>query len=174
MKLSLKLHKAITDVIGLDGVYKLSCNIPYLDAVIWEIQRYCTIVPGAVPHCIAPKDKQITLAGHVVPNDAIYIFNLYAVHHNKSTWRDPENFRPERYLDENGKFIKNPQAIPFGLGKRSCVGELLARQELYVFTANLFQKFRFLPPEGVERVSENPVFGFTRMSPHFNVRAIPR
>ena len=168
-----KLHAAICDVIGEDGAYETTSVIPYLDAVVWEVQRFCSVVPIAFPHTVSTKDK-VTLAGHVVPNDATYIFNLFAVHRDPKTWGDPEQFRPERFLDEDANFVKHSHVIPFGLGKRSCLGELLARQELYIFTANIFHKFRILPPEGVDRVDEQPVFAITRAAPAFELRAVPR
>jgi cytochrome P450 len=43
-------------------------------------------------------------------------------------------------------FEKNENMIPFGIGKRACMGELLARNEVFLFTVNLVQKMKFLPP----------------------------
>lgn len=42
--------------------------------------------------------------------------NLDSVFHDPATWKDPENFRPERHLDANGNIVKNDAFIPFGLG----------------------------------------------------------
>ena len=166
-----KLHNAIRNVIGPDGNYSLACKIPYLDAVILEVLRYCVPSPIALPHCVSTNEK-VTLGGHVVPNDATYIFNLFAVHRDPKTWGDPEQFRPERFLDDDGNFVKHPHVIPFVLGKRSCPGELLARQLLYIFIANIFQKFHILPPEGVEKVSEEAAFGIVRGVKNFQIRAV--
>ena len=44
------------------------------------------------------------------------------------------------------RFIKNDRIIPFGIGKRSCMGELLARNEILLFTVNLIQKLTFKSP----------------------------
>ena len=43
--------------------------------------------------------------------------------------------------------MKNDRMIPFGIGKRYCMGELLARNEIFLFTVNLLQKMKFLPPQ---------------------------
>ena len=79
-----KLYEAIRDVIGQDGRYTQTCKIPYLDAVVLEVQRFCTLAPVEVPHSVSTKGK-VTLGGHVVPNDATYIFNLFAVHRDPKT-----------------------------------------------------------------------------------------
>ena len=44
------------------------------------------------------------------------------------------------------RFVKNDRLIPFGIGKRVCMGELLARNEIFLFTVNLIQSIKFLPP----------------------------
>jgi cytochrome P450 len=43
--------------------------------------------------------------------------NFYSIHMDKSYWGDPENFRPERFLDENQKFVKSDRIFAFGSGK---------------------------------------------------------
>ena len=63
----------------------------------------------------------------------------------KKIWGDPENFRPERFLDEHGNIIKREELIPFSIGRRICLGESLAKMELFLYLATLFQKFEFLP-----------------------------
>lgn len=57
---------------------------------------------------------------------------------------DPEVFRPERYLKNNGQNVVTPDYfIPFGFGKRRCMGETLARANIFLFTATLLQNFDF-------------------------------
>jgi hypothetical protein len=56
---------------------------------------------------------------------------------------DPKSFRPERFLNGEGNNLrKSEELIPFGLGKRQCLGESLARMELFIFFANIFNRYK--------------------------------
>jgi len=49
--------------------------------------------------------------------DTIAALNLYAIHNNPEIWDKPEEFRPERFLDENGKVANQETILPFGTGE---------------------------------------------------------
>lgn len=66
---------------------------------------------------------------------------------------DPEIFRPERYL-KNGVPNVPETYIPFGFGKRRCMGESLARANVFLFTSTLLQSFSFSTVEGSPPVEE--------------------
>lgn len=67
---------------------------------------------------------------------------------------DPETFKPERYL-KNGKITLEETYIPFGYGKRRCLGESLARANVFLFTASLLQNFNFLIAPGAPPTTES-------------------
>ena len=71
--------------------------------------------------------------------------NLWAVHNDPNLWRDPETFNPERFLDQQGNFINSNHVIPFSIGPRHCLGEQLAKMEVFIFLVGMVQKFEFLP-----------------------------
>ena len=71
--------------------------------------------------------------------------NLWAVHNDPNLWKNPEIFNPERFLDEQGNFINSNYVIPFSIGPRYCLGEQLARMEVFIFLVGMVQKFEFLP-----------------------------
>ena len=65
----------------------------------------------------------VIIFGLLFRETAIYA-NVWAVMHNPMYWMDPENFRPERFLDESGNFQRNERCIPFMIGKRHCIGQV--------------------------------------------------
>ncbi|KHJ80528.1 hypothetical protein OESDEN_19796 [Oesophagostomum dentatum] len=70
-----------------------------------------------------------------------------SIHMDESLYPRPELIIPERHL-KDGKFVKDDRITGFSVGKRSCLGEGLARMEVFMFFASLMQKFRF-EPEGL-------------------------
>ena len=48
-------------------------------------------------------------------------------------------------MDEKGNFVSSNYVIPFSVGPRHCLGEQLARMEIFIFLVGMVQKFEFLP-----------------------------
>ena len=89
-------------------------------------------------------------AGFKIPKDTLVAINHWALHHDPDAWKDVETFKPERYLDENGKLGPKPQNwLPFSAGKRVCLGEFVAKPELHLLFAGLMQRFSWSAEEGV-------------------------
>uniref|UniRef100_A0A8C1KX63 Uncharacterized protein n=1 Tax=Cyprinus carpio TaxID=7962 RepID=A0A8C1KX63_CYPCA len=84
-----------------------------------------------------------SIAGHFIPKNTIIIPNLYGAHHDPEVWDDPYSFKPERFLEGGGGSLR--ALIPFGGGARLCLGEAIAKMEIFLFTAYLLQDFQFLP-----------------------------
>lgn len=108
--------------------------------------------------------------------DCIVFSSLYACHKDPKVWTEPESFKPERFLDENGKFsVKKDFSIPFGAGKRLCAGETFARNTLFLVAAALLQNFTFEMPEG-HRMPEpsETMTGVPQFTPKFWIKFLPR
>lgn len=73
---------------------------------------------------------------------------VHAVHMNPEFWTDPEVFRPSRFLTADGNFVKPNAFIPFGIGKRMCLGETLARMEIYLIFSAMMHTFKLRLPAG--------------------------
>ncbi|XP_026095712.1 cytochrome P450 2K6-like [Carassius auratus] len=94
---------------------------------------------------------------------------LTSVLRDETEWETPDSFNPGHFLDENGQLRKRDAFIPFSAGRRACLGESLARMELFLFFTSLLQRFRFTPHPGVSEddLDLTPVVGLTlNPSPH--------
>ncbi|XP_072015479.1 cytochrome P450 2G1-like [Amphiura filiformis] len=137
-----RIHREIDTVVGRNRLPKLADkpNLPYTQAFITELHRIVSLAPLSSFHVAAAKT---TFRGYTIPKNSVVIPNLYAVMQSPELWGDPENFRPERFLDDGGNFHEPNEVIPFGIGRRVCLGEALARQELFIFFTHLLHQFKF-------------------------------
>ncbi|XP_075147802.1 putative cytochrome P450 304a1 [Haematobia irritans] len=139
-----RIQKEIDDVVGSGRLPTLNDrkDLDFTEATVREILRVETLVPSNIPHK-ALVDTE--LQGYSIPKGTFIMTGLYAFHSDKRVWNDPENFRPERFLDDNGKLcLKKDVALPFGAGKRLCAGETFARNMLFLMTAAMCQNFNFV------------------------------
>ncbi|XP_041637318.1 cytochrome P450 2J2-like isoform X2 [Cheilinus undulatus] len=142
-----KVQSEIDRVIGQSRQPTLADrpNMPYTDAVIHETQRFGNIVPLGFPK-MASKDT--TLMGYFIPKGTWTTTMLSSSLFDKNEWETPDVFNPEHFLDANGQFRRRDAFLPFSAGKRVCLGEQLAKMELFLFFATLLQRFTILPPPG--------------------------
>ncbi|ODM87100.1 Cytochrome P450 2J5 [Orchesella cincta] len=141
-----KLQEEIESVTGNERQVSVDDRpmMPYAQALVDEILRYSSIVPDGAQHR-ATEEREFQ--GYRIPKDAWIQPNLYYIHHDPRFGRSTE-FSAERFLSENGeKYMKNENLQPFQIGRRICVGENLARDNIFLFMTNIFQKFevRFDP-----------------------------
>ncbi|KAM3616931.1 uncharacterized protein V6R79_026344 [Siganus canaliculatus] len=147
-------------------------SLPFTDAVLHEVQRLMDIVPMSVPHYAL---HDISFRGYTIPKDTVIIPLLHSVLKEEKLWETPWSFNPHHFLDQNGNFKKNPAFLPFSAGKRSCVGESLARMEIFLFAVSLLQNFTFSCSGGPDSVDLSPEYSsFANVPRRYNIIATPR
>ncbi|KAF5923569.1 hypothetical protein HPG69_010788 [Diceros bicornis minor] len=169
-----KLHKEIDRVIGPSRIpaIKDRLEMPYMDAVVHEIQRFINLVPSNLPH-EATRDTEFR--GYVIPKGTVLIPTLDSLLYDDQEFPDPEEFKPEHFLNESGKFKYSDHFKAFSAGKRVCVGEGLARMELFLFLSAILQHFNLKSLVDPKDIDLSPItIGFGSIPPRYKLCVIPR
>ncbi|XP_060064349.1 cytochrome P450 2B5-like [Ylistrum balloti] len=167
-----KLRLEIEIVVGTSRLPSLAdkSSMPYYEAFITEVFRMGNIAPLSVPHGAL---KDIHFRGMVIPKGSLIIPNLDSVMTDPDLFEDPDKFDPERFLGEDGQMNgKERNVMAFSLGRRICIGESLARMELFLFLTSLLQRFRFLPENPDKLPSTESILGLVRVSKDYRCRAV--
>ncbi|GMR59734.1 hypothetical protein PMAYCL1PPCAC_29929, partial [Pristionchus mayeri] len=145
-----KIRAEIHSVVGRNREATMAdrARLPYTIAAIAEVQRVSNILPLNVMHRTLVDTE---VGGQFIPARTLCLPQISAVMNDPQVFENPREFRPERFLLDDGKTVNKSsmeQVIPFSLGKRQCAGEGLARMELFLGVVCILQKYRILPPEG--------------------------
>lgn len=167
-----KVQDELDRVVGTDKHPSLKDrpNLPYTEAVLMETQRFANIVPNGVQHIC---HRDFTVNGLTIPADTL-IQPVFTEIMKGDYWKDGMTFTPERFLDEEGNVKKDERFIPFSIGKRQCLGENLAKAEMFLFFTSLIHQFKFLPEDEQKLPSEDYSPGVTILPVPFKARLISR
>ncbi|KAM5243045.1 cytochrome P450 1A2 isoform 1-T2 [Hipposideros larvatus] len=162
-----QIQEELDTVIGMERRPRLSDRpqLPYMEAFILETFRHSSFVPFTIPHSTT---RDTTLNDFYIPKERCVFVNQWHVNHDQKLWEDPFEFRPERFLTADGTAINktlSEKVILFGLGKRRCIGEVLAKLEVFLFLAILLQQLEFSVPPGM-KVDLTPIYGLTMKHAH--------
>ncbi|GAV58611.1 p450 domain-containing protein [Cephalotus follicularis] len=127
-------------------------KLPYLQAVVKETLRLRMAIPLLVPHMNL---KEAKLGGYDVPAESKILVNAWWLANDPAKWKSPQEFRPERFLEEESHVEANGndfRYLPFGVGRRSCPGIILALPILGISLGRLVQNFELLPPPGQSKI----------------------
>ena len=138
-------------------------GIAYIVALVRELLRYYTVLRLSLPRATV---KDVVYQGKTIPSGSVVFLNAYACNMDEEVWKDPEEFRVERWLE-------NPDAplFTYGLGYRMCAGSLLANREMYTIYLRLLSAFKI---DGVEaddggKFDTHPVRGVVVSSSCFDL-----
>ncbi|XP_054974944.1 cytochrome P450 2C21-like isoform X2 [Sorex araneus] len=168
-----KAQKEIERVIGK---HRSPCmqdrsNMPYMDALVHEVQRFIDLAPNSFPHCVT---QNIKFREYIFPKGTEILTSLSSVLHDGKEFPNPERFDPGHFLDENGNFKKSDYFMPFSTGKRVCAGEGLARMELFIYLTSILQHFTLKPLVDPKDIDTTPVVnGVVSVPPFYKLCFIP-
>lgn len=145
-----KAQEELDRVIGLERVLSETdfSNLPYLQCVAKEALRLHPPTPLMLPHRATANVK---IGGYDIPKGSIVHVNVWAVARDPAVWKDPNEFRPERFLEEDVDMKGHDyRLLPFGAGRRVCPGAQLGINLVTSMLGHLLHHFRWSPPEGMK------------------------
>ncbi|ODM98555.1 Methyl farnesoate epoxidase [Orchesella cincta] len=167
-----RMQKELDKVLGEPGSRLPSCEdrplLPFTEAVAMEVLRLDPVAPFGVPHKMR---QDMEFHGHFLPKGATVWANIYGIHHDPNVWGDDvEEFKPERFLNDDGtKVIRRDAFIPFSIGRRACPGMPLALDTLFLFLSSIFHRFNVEPDPDCLMADFTPLVGIALKPKPFKV-----
>ncbi|VDO78507.1 unnamed protein product, partial [Haemonchus placei] len=120
--------------------FHLQCT--FFSAAVLEVQRFANIIAINPVHRTV---KDTFIGSYPIPADTLVLGQIHNVMANSPVFTTPEKFSPERFLMDDG-VTPNKEAMeqfcPFSIGKRVCVGEGMAKMELFIGLITIVQNFK--------------------------------
>ena len=110
-------------------------NLPYVDALVKEAQRWWTVTPMGFPHTAT---EDIEYGEYHIPKGAFLLPAVWWLLHDPEVYANPDSFDPDRYLAPRGE--PDPTEA-FGYGRRMCPGRFFADSSLYINMAQSLAAF---------------------------------
>ncbi|XP_033248808.1 probable cytochrome P450 303a1 [Drosophila miranda] len=167
-----RAYAEIKEVVGLERIPEWTrdrSKMPYCEAITLEAVRMFMLHTFGIPHRAVCDTR---LAGYEIPKDTMVIACFRGMLINPVDFPEPETFNPERYLFDGQ--LKLPEAFnPFGFGRHRCMGDLLGRQNLFMFTTTVLQHFKLVSIPG-QMPEEVPLEGATAAVKPYEVMLVAR
>ncbi|KAF1753100.1 hypothetical protein GCK72_019656 [Caenorhabditis remanei] len=164
----LKAREELEHVTG--GHRSLSLNdrkaTPYLSAVISEVQRIASILNVNLFRII---EQDTVIDGQPLRAGTAVTAHIGMIHVDENLFKNHTEFDPERFLKEEGL---DKKLIPFGIGKRACLGESLAKAELYLVLGNMLLDYNLEPVGEIPTMKTVTPFGLLKRPVQFSVKFV--
>ena len=167
-----RAYEEIKRVVGLDRLPEWTDrpNLPYIEGIVLEAIRMFVGHTFGLPHRALCNTR---LCGYNIPKDTMVVVCFRGMVMNPEDFPEPFKFKPERYI-KDGVFAVPEAYNPFGLGRHRCMGDILAKQNLFVLTAAVLQNFRILPLIPGKYPEDNPLDGATASVQPYEAFVMPR
>ncbi|KAI5664853.1 hypothetical protein M9H77_24176 [Catharanthus roseus] len=136
-----KVREEIDRVVGVNRMVEETDmeNLPYLQAVVKETLRLHPALPMLLPRNTMEDTEYM---GYLIPKGTQVFVNAWAIGRDPEYWQDPLSFKPERFINSSVEYKgQHFELIPFGSGRRICVGFPLAHRVVHLTLATLVQAF---------------------------------
>lgn len=144
-----KVREELHRVVGSDRIMTEADipNLPYLQCVTKECFRMHPPTPLMLPHKASTK---VTIGGFDIPKGAIVNVNVWAIARDPTVWKNPLEFRPERFQEEDIDMKGTDyRLLPFGSGRRVCPGAQMAINLVTSTLGHMLHHFDWAPPAGI-------------------------
>ncbi|PZC75879.1 hypothetical protein B5X24_HaOG200009 [Helicoverpa armigera] len=151
-----KIFEEIDTVIGdRTPCWSDSERLIYTSAFLQEVQRYYPVVPMAGPRLL---QQDTSIDGYLIPKGSTVLMSLGDIYFDPELWDEPHQFKPERFIDESGMLKNSEHIYTFGLGRRRCPGDSLAKSFIFITFVGILQKYRIYVSNGTVP-SDVPLIG---------------
>ena len=164
---SLKIWAILFQVVGRSRYPSLEdrVHLNYMNAVLHESLRVASLFGPGMPHY---STNDIPVGDFIIPKKTLIFGSLYHVMNDPEHFPDPHRFDPERFL-KDGRFGASDRVVPFGIGKRACLGQSLAEKQFYIFFAGILQQFELCRDEN----SKLPAYNADELFPATLLNSVP-
>ncbi|KAL8230111.1 hypothetical protein R6Q57_015011 [Mikania cordata] len=124
-------------------------NLVYVQAIVKEVLRLHP--PGPLLSWARLATHDVHLGKFFVPAGTTAMVNMWAITHDPSIWKNPWDFKPERFIEEEFPIMGSDLRLaPFGSGRRVCPGKSLGLATVNLWLAQLLQQYKWLPSSNVD------------------------
>ncbi|KAJ7639211.1 cytochrome P450 [Roridomyces roridus] len=139
-----RARKEIDSVVGPNRLptFKDRPRLPFVDALVRETLRWRPAARFGLPH-YSTEDDIVEHKGkeYFIPKGSIVFGVTWAIEHDKNKYENPDEFRPERFLDADGQLKAGYETSAFGFGRRICPGVPFAERTLWISIAMIMWSF---------------------------------
>ncbi|PIA25955.1 hypothetical protein AQUCO_10200017v1 [Aquilegia coerulea] len=147
-----KVQEEIEEVVGINNIVEESYipKLNYLHAVLKEVMRLHPVAPLLIPR---RPSESCTVGSYMVPEGTKIFVNVWAIHRDPECWENPLEFKPERFLNTGNDFdfkSTNFSYMPFGYGRRKCIGIPMAERMVPYLLASMLHSFDWKLPDATK------------------------